>query len=246
LILAQLYCPENNFIKVTAYILIIQRGITMGFESFNYRSLIKDPAHLTMDDMAAIYKEIKRIYKHVPQELLFEGEDWYQDCMTLIEVARDKYKDFYGKQGSDWRIAFSESSPNMFGSQNEISSKKLECFKKTLAHPKINFAVFPTPAGLHPDYKRNNEVTYDAHTRCRALDELNVHTIPTFLFVLNDRHYQGDMVAAGYAEYSKIDGDSRPRRIREIPLKLWDNNGIIIDDAESEDHSGTGSGFPES
>jgi hypothetical protein len=221
-------------------------GFTMGFESFNYRAHIRDPAHLTMDDMAAIYKEIKKIYRHVPPELLFEGEDWYQDCMTMIEVARDRYKDVYGKQDDDWRIALTESTPNMFGSQKDISSKKLECFKKTLAHPDINFAVFPTPAGLHPDYKRNNEVTYDAHTRCRALDELNVHTIPTFLFLINERHHIGDIVAAGYAEHSKSEGDARPRRIREIPLRLWDNNGIILEDSASgEEPSDAGFNSPE-
>jgi hypothetical protein len=218
----------------------------MDMMNLDYRKLIRNPAHLTMDDMAAIYGEIQHIYKNVPPELLFEGEEWYQDCMGLIEVARDRYRDVYGKQDADWRIAFAESMPNMFGSQNEISSKKLDCFKKTLAHPDINFNVFPTPAGLHPDFKRNNEVTYDAHTRCRALDELNVHSIPTFLFLINERHHMGDMVAAGYAEYSKVDGDSRPRRIREIPLKLWDNNGVILkDSAIGEESSDAGFNSPD-
>ncbi|MFH0956689.1 MAG: hypothetical protein V1813_02390 [Candidatus Aenigmatarchaeota archaeon] len=193
--------------------------------SFDYRKFIKDPRDVTMGDIERIYAAVAEIYTHAPKEQLADGENWYEDCMMQIETMMGRYKDAYKK---DWKIAFCECTPNMFASQPSISEKKLACLKKTLVDPNINKVVFPAPAGLHPDYKRNNEVSYDAHTRCRGLDDLGEVSMPTFLFTPTDGAPRDD-VAELYARFGMIDGDIRPRRIRDVPLAKWTNKGRIHD-----------------
>ncbi len=213
----------------------------------DYKKLISDshgdPKNLTIDDMALVYGVVAELYNtEVPKELLFEGERWYKDTMGIIEEIRDDYKQTYD---GNWKVALCECPTNMFGSQDTISKPKLDRFKHVLKLPKIDYTIVPPPAGIHPTamgpkYRGSmNRVGYDAHTRLRSFVDEGIRKTSTFLFLPTNGiefdevafkraggvHRSRDQYEEHHLQAQYKNGILKPKRISELPLADWDNNG---------------------